>query len=86
MTLTNFQIQSTHNVKSLLKLRNELYPRVQVSLTMYCTQAREAQSRGQLLNFTEGDHVSVACSNFHPCKNTLPSLVWTATSYQDSWR
>lgn len=69
MTLTDLQVGSAFNVEKLLKLRDELEPPFQSSLTEHHKQARNSRSRGRLPNFTEGDHVLIAGYNFYPGKN-----------------
>ena len=65
VTLSEAQAESALNVKELLLLCDELHPRVQSSLESHRRQARESASRGTLPNFSEGDYVLVARSDFH---------------------
>lgn len=64
VTLSQAQHESALNGKELVKLCEELHPRVQSRLAKNRKQARDAASRGQLANFTEGDFVLVARSDF----------------------
>lgn len=65
VTITDAQLESKLNAEELVKLCADLHPRLQSTLAEHRRQSREAASKGQLPNFTEGDYVLVARSDFH---------------------
>ena len=65
VTVTEAQRESALNVEELVRLCADLHQRVQSALAKHRKQSREAMSKGRLPNFTEGDYVLVARSDFH---------------------
>ena len=60
VTLSEAQAERAFNVKDLIKIRDEIHPLVQQSLSSHREQSRAAASKGKLPNFEEGDFVLVA--------------------------
>lgn len=63
--LSDMEFERISNIENLLKICSELHPTVQSSLQSNRKRARDQGSSGKLANFTEGDFVLVARSDFH---------------------
>ena len=74
LTITDIQLEKSVNIHELQKRVEELHPIVQTNLDNNRKVKREAQSKGKLANFEEGDFVLVAREDFH--KGEKLALRW----------
>lgn len=64
VSLADAQIESTFNIQQLVKIMDNLHPRIHAHVMAQRQRMRASKSRGELANFTEGDYVLVAREEF----------------------